>query len=293
MLAGPLFRRARPSSRRPPNRRSPCKTRLPSGEPSPAVRSPPPSSPSPPRPGRLGRSGRRGRASIPPTWTGPPPRAAPSTSTRDGGWMKRNPDPARVPELGHVQRARRAEIASSQHQILERAAKNTSAAKGSDEQKIGDFYASCMDEAAIEAQGIKPLQPELDRIDGDAQRRWSCRPRSRGSRRRASTRCSVSGRSRTARRAPNVIATAAQGGLGLPDRDYYTKTDDAVEEDARAVPRARREDVRADGRGRGAGRGRRRGRSWRSRRGSREASMTRVERRDPDATYNRMDARRS
>ena len=51
------------------------------------------------------------------------------------------------------------------HEILEEAAKKTNAAKGSNEQKIGDFYASCLDEAKREAEGMKPLVPELARID--------------------------------------------------------------------------------------------------------------------------------
>ena len=50
------------------------------------------------------------------------------------------------------------------HQILEESAKNKSAAPGSNRQKIGDFYASCMDEALIEATGAKPLDPEFARI---------------------------------------------------------------------------------------------------------------------------------
>ena len=50
-------------------------------------------------------------------------------------------------------------------EILEEAAKKTNAVKGSNEQKIGDFYASCLDEAKREAEGMKPLVPELARID--------------------------------------------------------------------------------------------------------------------------------
>src|SRR5690606_39023242 len=48
--------------------------------------------------------------------------------------------------------------------ILEKAAAEKSAAKGSDIQLIGDFYASCMDEAAINRLGAKPIQPFLKRI---------------------------------------------------------------------------------------------------------------------------------
>src|SRR5258705_12738005 len=51
------------------------------------------------------------------------------------------------------------------HEILEEAAKKTNTTKGSNEQKIGDYYASCLDEAKREAEGMKPLVPELARID--------------------------------------------------------------------------------------------------------------------------------
>src|SRR6185436_10640139 len=50
------------------------------------------------------------------------------------------------------------------HDVLEAAAKNTSARNGSNEQKVGDYYASCMDEARIESDGLKPLAAEFDRI---------------------------------------------------------------------------------------------------------------------------------
>ena len=50
-------------------------------------------------------------------------------------------------------------------EILEEAAKKTNATRGSADQKIGDFYASCVDEAKREAEGMKPLVPELARID--------------------------------------------------------------------------------------------------------------------------------
>jgi putative endopeptidase len=50
-------------------------------------------------------------------------------------------------------------------EIIETAAKNAKTAHGSNEQMIGDFYASCMDEAAIEAAGLKPIEPYLKQIE--------------------------------------------------------------------------------------------------------------------------------
>src|SRR6478672_119701 len=81
----------------------------------------------------------------------------------NGGWLAANPIPAAYSAwgVGNLLDERNREVL---HQILEDAAKNTAAKKGSNEQKVGDYYASCMDEAKIEAEGIKPLQAELDRI---------------------------------------------------------------------------------------------------------------------------------
>src|SRR5262245_31519450 len=50
-------------------------------------------------------------------------------------------------------------------QIIEGAAAGTTT-PGSPEQKVGDYYASFMDEAAVEAAGLTPVQPDLDRIRG-------------------------------------------------------------------------------------------------------------------------------
>src|SRR5882672_2243690 len=81
----------------------------------------------------------------------------------NGGWLAANPIPAAYSNWGvaNVLDEKNREML---HQILEAAAKNTSAAKGSSEQKVGDYYATCMDEATIEAEGLKPLVPEFDRI---------------------------------------------------------------------------------------------------------------------------------
>src|SRR5450631_2164986 len=78
------------------------------------------------------------------------------------GWFKRNPLPpdqiayGRFTELYELNRLHL-------KQILEEAAK-PSPTRTANEQKIGDEYASCMDTAAINKQGVAPLQPELDKI---------------------------------------------------------------------------------------------------------------------------------
>src|SRR4029077_16825502 len=109
--------------------------------------------------------------------------------------------------------------------VLEKAAADKSAASGSDPRKVGDFWASCMDEAAIESAGLTPLKPELARIDkiaslADLQAELA---------RLQSFGVGVAFRFASAqdrRQSTAVIAYAGQGGLGLPDRDYYLKSDD-------------------------------------------------------------------
>ena len=80
-----------------------------------------------------------------------------------GGWIKNNPIPRAYPRWGSFN-----ELANHNqdvlHTILEEAVKDKTAKPGSNWQKIGDFYGSCMDETAIAEAGIKPLQAEFDRI---------------------------------------------------------------------------------------------------------------------------------
>src|SRR6266481_2424436 len=73
----------------------------------------------------------------------------------NGEWLKKNPIPAAYPNWGRFNEL--AERNREQlHGILDSAAANSKAPSGSNEQKIGDFYASCMDETQIDAAGAKP-----------------------------------------------------------------------------------------------------------------------------------------
>src|SRR5229473_628584 len=81
-----------------------------------------------------------------------------------GGWMKSNPIPPEYSSWGTF-----TQLADKNQQNLKQildVAVSAKAAPGSNEQKIGDFYASCMDTTAIDAAGTKPLGPELARIAG-------------------------------------------------------------------------------------------------------------------------------
>jgi putative endopeptidase len=65
-----------------------------------------------------------------------------------GGWLARNPIPAAFPTWG-VDRALEDQNREILRKSLEAAAQNTHAVKGSSEQKVGDFYASCMNEGSV------------------------------------------------------------------------------------------------------------------------------------------------
>ncbi len=93
-------------------------------------------------------------------------------------------------------------------------------------QKVGDFYASGMNEDEINAAGVKPLQDELCKIDAlkstDDLTKEIAHLHGMGV---SALFGFTSGQDD--KNSTMVIAQAYQGGLGLPDRDYYTKDDDA------------------------------------------------------------------
>ena len=141
----------------------------------------------------------------------------------DGKWLDANPIPADRPRWGpfdELNQRNRLDL----RDILEKLAAEKSAAEGSDEKKLGDFYASCMDEPAIEAAGLTPIRSELAKIDAirDAAglRAEIARLQSLG----ANVAFNF-GSEEDRKDASRVDAAAIQGGLGLPDRDYYLKND--------------------------------------------------------------------
>ncbi len=141
----------------------------------------------------------------------------------NGGWIAKNAIPAAYSRWG------RFEVLGEQnlevlHEILDGLVKKKSHPIGSNEEKVADFYASCMDEQKIESEGLKPLGDELERINQikdvlglqDELARFHARriPAIFGF-----------GAAQDFKDSKSVIAQAVQGGLGLPDRDYYTNDD--------------------------------------------------------------------
>ena len=141
-----------------------------------------------------------------------------------GGWLKANPIPPEYPEWGSFitlqdknQQALRG--------ILETAAANESNTPGSNEQKIGDFYASCIATKEIDAQGLKPISAELGSIaaihDTPGLIETGAHLQTEG--------VGVLfnfGSDQDFKDSSKVIGEATQGGISLPDRDYYTRDDE-------------------------------------------------------------------
>ena len=140
-----------------------------------------------------------------------------------GGWMKANPIPAEYPSWGTFTQLRDNNL-TAMRTILEAAAKSNAAPR-SNEQKIGDFYASCMDTTAIEAAGLKPIASELAAIDAINDRKSLDAVIAQLQREGASAVFRFSS-GQDIKDSTRVIAMASQGGLGMPDRDYYFRDDD-------------------------------------------------------------------
>jgi len=138
------------------------------------------------------------------------------------GWFKRNPLPAdqasygRFTELFELNRLHL-------RQILEETAE-PKASRTANEQKTGDEYASCMDTAAINKLGLSPLFPELDRIA--ALKTTADLPALLAHLHAIGVNAFFGmGSNQDYADANSVISFYGAGGLGLPERDYYTRTD--------------------------------------------------------------------
>lgn len=144
-----------------------------------------------------------------------------------GGWARHTAIPAEYERYGVDQ-----EIDTRTHQLLKEILEAAAAAKttpGTEQQQVGDFYASGMDEAGIEARGLKPLAPLFARInrvkDVDSLIRVLAEFHRLGV--FAAFDFGVEQDDKESTRYSMMLA---QGGLGLPDRDYYLKTDPKAQE---------------------------------------------------------------
>ena len=146
----------------------------------------------------------------------------------NGGWLQRAKIPGDYSTYGAFDQL------FDQNQALLREIVDTSVVRlkagqykaGTDNYKMAAFYSSCMDTVAIERLGATPLKPGLDRIAaiknvddlkralGELEHSYGLAPIAEGS-------------AQDAKDAANTIAGLYQGGLSLPNNEYYTKTDTA------------------------------------------------------------------
>ena len=142
----------------------------------------------------------------------------------NGGWQTSHPLPDIYSRYGRFE-----EVAERNREtlrnILEASAKDTNAAPGSNAQKLGDFWSSCMNEAGIEAAGAAPLQPELQRIDAIDSRAELVAEIHREHQLGHNPLFRFSAQN-DFKNSTQIIAAISQGGLGLPDREYYLRDDE-------------------------------------------------------------------
>ncbi len=138
-----------------------------------------------------------------------------------GTWLKNNPIPPDQSSWGRF-----SELAERNRMILRGILEKAAAAtnRDADTQKIGDYYSSCMDINAITQKGIAPLQPELDRIRAMKNLRDFTAEVARLHRIGVDVMFNFSS-GQDFKDSTAVIGQADQGGLGLPERDYYFRND--------------------------------------------------------------------
>jgi len=205
-----------------------------------------------------------------------------------GGWIKSHEIPAAYPAWGVFN-----ELAEHNQKILreildQEAANRAKAAPGSNDQKLGNFYASCMNTSAIDAAGVQPLESEFRRIAAihtiaglEAE---VAMLHNMGADVLFGFRSSQDYKNST-----EEIADAFQGGLGLPDRDDYLKEDAHSKElrEKYVAHVAKMFELLGDPAGRAVAEAKT---VLAVETQLAQASMTRVERRNPDNTYHKMDA---
>ena len=142
----------------------------------------------------------------------------------NGGWTARNPIPPAFSRWGRFEMLEEDNL-KVLHGILDSMLTKKTLRSGSNEQKIADYYRSCMDEPGIEAEGAKPLDAELQRIQQINDLAGVEREIAVFHAHRIPAVFGF-GAAQDFKKSTSVIGQAVQGGLGLPDRDYYTKDDE-------------------------------------------------------------------
>ena len=204
-----------------------------------------------------------------------------------GGWQKRNPIPPDQTSWSVY-----GKTATENYQflwgLLEAAAAKPDAQRTPNERLVGDYFAACVDEKAVDAAGIRPLAADLKAIDGLASKAAIAKLVARLHRYVDGGMLFGFGADQSFEDSDQVVAWIQAGGLGLPDRDYYVK-DDARSKEIRAKYLAHVEaTLRLSGvPAKQAAAGART--VLRIETALAKASLTRVEKRDPKKLWHRTD----
>ena len=139
-----------------------------------------------------------------------------------GTWIKNNPIPPDQARWGRFDQLaeRNRDVL---HEILEAAA-NPNVSRDAVTKQIGDYYAACMDIKTIDAKGLEPLKAVLERIRGLKDKQELAAEVARLHRLGIRALFDFSS-GQDFKDSTAVIAQLDQGGLGLPDRDYYLRDD--------------------------------------------------------------------
>jgi putative endopeptidase len=140
-----------------------------------------------------------------------------------GRWMKNNPIPPDQTQWSVYGKLYQDNL-NFLRSILEQAA-GGGAQRDAVTQKIGDFYAACMDEAAIEKRGLDAVKPQLGAISRLKNPRELAALIAQLQLSYGGSILFAGGSDQDPDNSEQQIAALDQGGLGLPDRDYYTKDD--------------------------------------------------------------------
>jgi putative endopeptidase len=147
----------------------------------------------------------------------------------NGGWLKATPIPGDQSTWGGFNEVEERNNIILKQILEETSASGTAAPKGSVPRMVGDFFAAGMDTKAIDKAGISPLKAELARIEALKDAKGLAQELGRFHLEGAGAGFGFSV-GQDDKESTAYIAQLSQGGLGLPDRDYYFKDEDKSRE---------------------------------------------------------------
>src|SRR2546428_4164026 len=201
-----------------------------------------------------------------------------------GGWAARTEIPGEFPSWGSFNALYEHNL-DVLRAVLEGAGRDTTATPATNHRKLGVFYATCMDSAGAEAAGVRPLQADLERVAhlssvADVQAEVA-----RQQRMGLDVLFTFTA-NQDAKHSSQMIAEASQRGLGLPDREYHTKTGNAAQQIRREYVAHLARTLELGGATNAEARGAAE-RVMTLESAAPAASMAQVQRRDPDARHPR------